>query len=427
MSDNASENPQNLSEILFKPKFDYPETSFISNGGVKEPEPSFKNDKLGFQDDFYRPILAYDWTINGGNPLDIYEALSRICVAHGERNRENCLDTIREYGNGHWNYEFNTIAQKRINKAHENEEAGDVQAASHNYRLASRYFAIAAYPFLKGDVLAQQSDVLCRKAYKIMHEIDPHNSIFQEHSLNVAEKKVTGYLHLPNLDKVYPCVIIVCPYESNMTAFYYFIEKELKAHNIAAFVIEMPGAGGCEKLNLRDNYSEAVEEAVKYLSNLNCIDATNIGIYGYGMAAAVAIRVAILSGNKVKALALTSPLVHSFFTDKKILHVLPLCLRSSLCNRLDLSADCFEDLMPQFKVLSLKEQGLLSGRNCKVNTFVTLTDSDFVSANDVSLLQSNFEHLTINRQPKDKPLAVFHKDAMTQIARYFGEVFYGQG
>lgn len=39
---------QNLSETLFKPKFDYPETSMISNSGVDLPVLSRHDPLLGF-------------------------------------------------------------------------------------------------------------------------------------------------------------------------------------------------------------------------------------------------------------------------------------------------------------------------------------------------------------------------------------------
>lgn len=48
---------QNLSETLFKPKFDYPETSMISNSGVDLPVLSRHDPLLGFHKNFYRPIF----------------------------------------------------------------------------------------------------------------------------------------------------------------------------------------------------------------------------------------------------------------------------------------------------------------------------------------------------------------------------------
>ena len=166
-----AEESQNLSEILFKPKFVYKETSTISNGGCPLPRIIKQDKSFGFSKNFYRPLLRYEWVLSGGNALDIDEALSNISVAKGHRTRE-CFDTVEVYGPGNWIYEFSSIAQKRVNLAHENEANREYDKASHNYRMASRYFAIASYPNLKGDTLALQADTLSRSTYKQMFKVD---------------------------------------------------------------------------------------------------------------------------------------------------------------------------------------------------------------------------------------------------------------
>lgn len=417
------EDSLNLSEILFKPKFVYPETSVISNSGVELPTLSREDISFGFVAEFYRPILKFEWVFSGGSALDIDEALAKICVSKSQRNRETLFDTVKEYGSGHWNYEFNTIAQNRVNKAHDCESRNDIFGASHNYRLAARYFAIAAYPFLKGDVLAQNSDVLCRSSYKKMYDIDPSNGILQEHSFIVDNKKVTGYLHIPDLKQVYPCVIIVCPYESNMSFAYRFINDYLAKSNICAFVLEMPGAGACEKLNLNNHFSMAIEAAIDYLTTLKYVDATNIGLYGSGISATACIRAAILKSSSVKALALLAPFVHSFFTDKEILDSMPLCLRSSLCNRVDLDARDWDTLIPQFRVFSLKEQGILSGRGgCKVPTYASFIKDSVVSKEDITLLENNFSDITIKSNEKTGR-AEFIRQSIGEVTKFFSEKF----
>ena len=417
------EESQNLSEILFKPKFDYPETSMISNSGVDFPTLSHHDKALGFSEKFYRPILKFDWVIGGGSALDIDEALAKICVSDAKRNREGIYDTVSEYGPGHWNFEFNTIAQRRVTLAHECEEKGDTLKASHHYRLAARYFAIAAYPYMKGDILAQNSDALCRSTYKKMYDVDPSNGILQEHFFNVDSKKVTGYLHLPDLKEVYPCVVIVCPYESSISAFYRFINDHLRPQKIAAFVIEMPGSGSCEKLNLMDHFSLVVESAVDYLAGLKYIDATDIALCGYGLSATCCIRAAILNPNKIKALGLAAPLVHSFFTDREILDSLPLCLRSSLCNRIGFDASHWDNILPQLKSFSLKEQGILSSSGgCKVPAMVCITEESVVSKSDVQMLKNNFAEIEV-KYSESMGYSEFMKKSLHELTSFFSKKF----
>ncbi len=417
------EESLNLSEILFKPKFVYPETSTISNSGIELPHLSRDDISLGFDSKFYRPVLKFEWVFSGGSALDIDEALANICVSKAPRSRESLYDTVKEYGKGHWNFEFNTIAQNRVNKAHICEEKNDMLGASHNYRLASRYFAIAAYPYLKSDVLAQNSDVLCRTTYKKMYDIDPSNGILQVHSFKVDGKTVSGYLHLPDLKQVYPCVVIACPYEASFSSYYRFINDYLRHAGISAFVVEMPGVGACEKLNLNDHFSMVIENAVDYLSGLKYIDATNIGLYGSIMSATACIKAAILKAKSIKALAVVAPFVHSFFTDREILDSLPLCLRSSLCNRLDLDASSWDTIIPQLKVFSLKELGLLSSSgSCRIPTFVSTVEDSVVSKDDIRMLENNFSDIYMHTMEK-MGRADFMRKSIVEVTQFFSEKF----
>ena len=167
MSDSTN-NDVNLSEILFKPKHDYIETSLISNSGCPLPDIGDGLHMMGshFRSLWYRPINRYTWTYLGANCLDVDLALSNIVMSKNPRTRAECFDTIEQYGPGNWIYEFSSIAQKRVMQARLCEESGNLEQASHEYRMASRYFAIASYPNLKGDVLAAQASLLGRKAYR---------------------------------------------------------------------------------------------------------------------------------------------------------------------------------------------------------------------------------------------------------------------
>ncbi len=419
----SMEQSENLSEILFKPKFVYPETSVISNSGAPMPTLSRDDISFGFEKNFYRSIIKFDWVYCGGNALDIDEALAKICVSTAPRNRDGLYDTVKEYGNGHWNYEFNCIAQKRVVKAHECENSGDIKGASHNYRLAARYFAIAAYPFLKSDTLAVNSDVLGRISYKKMYDVDPDNGILKEMFFDVDGKKVTGYLHLPDLKEVYPCVVIVCSYEATISSFYRFVNDYLAKAKIAAFIIEMPGAMGSDKLDLADHFSLIVENAVDFLSTQNSIDSTNIGLVGYGMSATSCLRASIMQPNKIKAQAVLAPYVHSFFTDKEILNSLPLCLRSSICNRLDLDASNWDFVIPRLRPFSLKEQGLLSSSSKnKVPTLVAVVQDSVVTKDDLTLLKNNFSEITINCREK-VGFSEFIRKSIDEVTKFFVDKF----
>ncbi|MGN1280703.1 MAG: alpha/beta hydrolase [Succinivibrio sp.] len=414
---------QNLSEVLFKPKFDYPETSMISNSGADLPALTRQDKMLGFNKHYYRPLYRYLWGLSGGNPLDIDEALANITVSTNERNREKCFDTVRTYGPGNWIYEFNSIAQKRVLKAHECEKNNDLVKASHNYRIASRYYAIAAYPNLKGDVLALESDAMCRTYYKKMFETDTSFGYLSEETFEVDGKKVTGYLHLPDKDTIHPCVVCLCAYEESITSFFRLYTNVFKPLGIAAFVIEMPGIGACGRLNLNDHFSMTAENAVMYLSAHKSIDSSHIGLYGSGMSGTACIRTAVLLKNAVKAMILVAPFVNSLYTDKNILNSLPLCRRSSICNRLDLDASNWSFVIPRLNAFSLKTQGILStSGQCRVSTYVVAAKRSVVTSSDLQLLKNHFADFNYTLKKNDS-YSSFILGASENIKTFLQEKF----
>ena len=414
---------QNLSETLFKPKFDYAETSTISNSACPLPTLSRRDPYFGFEENFYRPILKFTWVHTGGNAIDIDEALARICTSKNERTRSSLYDTVKDYGPGHWVYEFNCEAQERVNAAKEALEKNDLKKASHNYRMAARYYSIAAYPYLKGDVFAQEADTLARTYYKKIFDIEDSEGDLLEQTFDVDGKKVKGYLHLPNLTDVHACVIAVCPYENAFSSYYRLYADYLKPYNIACFVLEMPGVGGCEKLNLNDHFSLGVEKAIDHLATLKYVDSNKIGLLGIGMAGTACIRATILNSSKVKGLFCFAPFVHSFYTDADILNSLPLCVRSSLCNRLDLDASSWDTVIPRFKAYSLKTQGILSASGrCTVPTTVCSVENSVITKEDLRSLGNNFKDFT-SYVLENNHSSMFLKASLEKVSTFFDKIF----
>lgn len=384
---------ENLSEKLFKPKFKYPETSLISNSGCPLPELEQKNHSLGFSKNWYRPVHRFWWTLGGGNLLDIDECLSTIASSNQERSREQCFDTVIEYGGGNWIFEFSKLAQERAMSGREHKEAGDLEQASHEFRMASRYFSIASFPYLKGDVLAADALLLGRRAYRDMCECESNIVKLEEFKIQSAGTEVTGFLHLPNTTETHSCVILLCSYENSATDFYRFYKDKLQPYNIALLVLEMPGIGLSEKLTLQYSKLNLIDDAIDALKTHPNINSQSIGLVGIRLGAYGCLRTAIMSPNKIKAISLIEPTVHSFFTDKDILNELPLAVRSLYSNRLNLDAGQWDLVIPQLKPFSLKEQGLL-GRSAN-NKVPCLAASFNVwsTKEDLKLLEGNFKDI----------------------------------
>ncbi|WP_308497968.1 alpha/beta hydrolase [uncultured Anaerobiospirillum sp.] len=420
MSDSTN-NDVNLSEILFKPKHDYIETSLISNSGCPLPDIGDGLHMMGshFRSLWYRPINRYTWTYLGANCLDVDLALSNIVMSKNPRTRAECFDTIEQYGPGNWIYDFSSIAQKRVMQARLCEESGNLEQASHEYRMASRYFAIAAYPNLKGDVLAAQASLLGRKAYrKIFNEVS-RTGHYQEEEFTFKGEKISGYLHCVDTKKLQPCVVVVATYESTSTDYYRLFKDYLRKMGIALFIIDMPGMGSAQKLVLDEQSSDLVEAAIEHLQKLKFIDTTAIGLYGYRFSANAAARLTLLRPDLVKALALVSPAIHSAYLNQKVLNSMSLATRSSLANRLNADASNWAVIVPQLQTLSLKVQGLIGYHaSNKTPTLSIYTPVDLKYNDDRDMVSKAFSnnHDIVFKQMR---VSEFVPRIFTEISEFF--------
>lgn len=420
MSDSTN-NDVNLSEILFKPKHDYIETSLISNSGCPLPDIGDGLHMMGshFRSLWYRPINRYTWTYLGANCLDVDLALSNIVMSKNPRTRAECFDTIEQYGPGNWIYEFSSIAQKRVMQARLCEESGNLEQASHEYRMASRYFAIASYPNLKGDVLAAQASLLGRQAYrKIFNEVS-RTGHYQEEEFTFKGEKISGYLHCVDTKKLQPCVVVVATYESTSTDYYRLFKDYLRKMGIALFIIDMPGMGSAQKLVLDEQSSDLVEAAIEHLQKLKFIDTTAIGLYGYRFSANAAARLTLLRPDLVKALALVSPAIHSAYLNQKVLNSMSLATRSSLANRLNADASNWAVIVPQLQTLSLKVQGLIGYHaSNKTPTLSIYTPVDLKYNDDRDMVSKAFSnnHDIVFKQMR---VSEFVPRIFTEISEFF--------
>lgn len=420
MSDSTN-NDVNLSEILFKPKHDYIETSLISNSGCPLPDIGDGLHMMGshFRSLWYRPLNRYTWTYLGANCLDVDLALSNIVMSKNPRTRAECFDTIEQYGPGNWIYEFSSIAQKRVMQARLCEESGNFTQASHEYRMASRYFAIASYPNLKGDVLAAQASLLGRKAYrKIFNEVS-RTGHYQEEEFTFKGEKISGYLHCVDTKKLQPCVVVVTTYESTSTDYYRLFQDYLRKMGIALFIIDMPGMGSAQKLVLDEQSSDLVEAAIEHLQKIKFIDTTAIGLYGYRFSANAAARLTLLRPDLVKALALVSPAIHSAYLNQKVLNSMSLATRSSLANRLNADASNWAVIVPQLQTLSLKVQGLIGYHaSNKTPTLSIYTPVDLKFNDDRDMVSKAFSN---NHDVVFKHMRVseFVPRIFTEISEFF--------
>lgn len=422
MSESASAFEGNLSEILFKPHRTSPETSVISNSGCPLPDITLSDQNaLGFAPNWYRCINRLYWTWLGGNLLDIDDALARIAVSESRRSRETCLDTVVEYGPGNWIYEFNYIAQQRVQQA---KQCEDASRRAHHYRMAARYFAIASFPNLKGDVLADQSALLSRRSYREIFQASPELGFYSEEVFEYKGHKISSFLHSPDNTSLHPCVVVLCTYEQSATEFFRIFNDYFRPRGIAILVLDMPGAGSCSQIKLDVHCSEYLKAAIKHLQDkVPFIDSTNIGIMAGNMACLPACRLCIMEPGLIKAMVCTNPIVDSVFVSSEALSQVPLCLRSSLANRMDLDASNWDLLIPQIQVFSLKKQGLMSAASgCKVPVLINYVKDLKYTRADARLLSNAFRNSS-TCELKKGGFSVSTFRVLTQITDFFCDNF----
>lgn len=394
---DAKGNSENLSEILFKPKRTYLETSLISNSGCPLPDIDLNACTNGFAPNWYRPITRLYWAWSGANPIDIDVILSKICCSNGKRSRETLFDTIIDYGSGNWIYEFASIGQERMLKAKECIANGDFVKASHNYRMAARYFAIAASPNLKGDEIAAEASVLSRNAYRLMfeHEKDVN---YEYISFKYGDQKVYAHLHTKDKNDVYPVVVLLPTYEQSSTDFFRFFIDHLRPQGIALIILDMPGVNASANIKLEPNSSDmllALYEHIK--NNIPYLDHTRFGVIGFQIGGTLAARFSILNSKFVKALCLVNPAIDMIFTNQEALNQLSLCQRSSIANRMGFDASNWDTIIPQLQSLSLKRQGLISfSAKCSVPTLCAYLDSEHILKHDSNLATTAFKNSSLN-------------------------------
>jgi esterase FrsA len=154
----------NLTETLFKPRFKHPETSTLVRRFNPGTQPAVQSALDGKNvPHWYRMINRLMWIWRGIDPREILDVQARIVMSEAERTDSELYDTVVGYRGGNWIYEWSKQAMLWQQKASQEEDA--TRSGKHWLHAANLY-AIAAYPHLKGDELAEQAQALANRAYE---------------------------------------------------------------------------------------------------------------------------------------------------------------------------------------------------------------------------------------------------------------------
>ncbi|EKK5270700.1 esterase FrsA [Cronobacter dublinensis] len=351
----------NLSETLFKPRFKHPETSTLVRRLQHAPPPDIQSTLDGKTvPHWYRMINRLMWVWRGVDPLEILEVQSRIVLSDAERTDPALYDTVVGYRGGNWNYEWSKQAMTWQQRAG---QETDEQAIGKAWLMASTLYSIAAYPHLKGDVLAEQAQALANRAYE--EAATRLSGELRELTFAIpGGASINGFLHLPKGGQgPFPTVLICGGLDSLQSDYFNLFERYFAPLGIAMLTIDMPSVGASAKWTLTQDSSLLHQHVLQALPTLAWVDHTRVAAFGFRFGANVAVRLAYLEAPRLKAVACLGPMVHQLFSDPTQQDRVPEMYMDVLASRLGMYDASDNALRVELNRYSLKTQGLL-GRRC---------------------------------------------------------------
>lgn len=353
---------QNLSEKLFKPRVRQVETSTLVSYSSHTLSQLENHSVLSgsSHNHWYRTLNRLMWIWRGIDAIEIEEVLSRIAISDAKRSRDEWLDTVIGNRRGNWCFEWSHQAMHWQQKALEFEKG---QEACDAWLRAANLYSIAAYPFIKGDELADQAIVLACKAYDSAAKFSQYQLKKIPFKVD-GGKEVCGFLHIPsNVQGPYPTVMVCGMLDSLQTDYSRYFREYLEPRGIAMLTLDMPSIGYSSKYSLSQETSTLHEQIVRQLDTIPWIDHTRFAITGIRFGANIAVRLAYMCPDKIKAVAVIGPIVHSLLHEEKYQKDIPRMVLDVFASRLGVYQVDGQSLRHELSCYSLRNQGLLGRRN----------------------------------------------------------------
>ncbi|MBK4714626.1 MULTISPECIES: esterase FrsA [Tenebrionibacter/Tenebrionicola group] len=373
----------NLSETLFKPRFKYPETSTLVHRSRHYSVCAMQSALDGkTAAHWYRLINRLLWVWRGVHPLEILDIQARIAASRAERTHDAILDTVVGYRSGNWIYEWSKQAMSWQQRACQQQ---DSVLAGKQWLMAANLYSIAAYPHLKGDVLAEQAQVLANRAYE---EAAPRLSggLRKLEFPVTGGGAITGFLHMPKGAKgPLPTVLMCGGLDTLQSDYYRLFEHYFAPAGLAMLTIDMPSVGFSSKWKLTQDSSMLHQHVLKALADIPWIDHTRVAALGFRFGANVVVRLAYLEAPRLKAVACIGPVVHALLSDPERQRHVPEMYIDVLASRLGMQNVSDSALGTELNRYSLRTQGLL-GRRCPTPMLSACWENDPFSPEEESRL-----------------------------------------
>ncbi|MCT6884730.1 MAG: esterase FrsA [Gilliamella apis] len=411
---------ENLSEKIFKPQYDYPETSSLinrldsSNGSSISPLDGEIDSK------WYRIINPLLWYWRGLPKLEIEAVLSRIAISTKRHTNDKWLDSVIGYQSGNWIYEFLNQAamwQAKADNAAQSSLTEESKNSLHqDYLIASEYASIASYPHFKNDELAMYAQTCAYQSYMKALEYSPYST--KQLEFKIENRVIKSILHLPNNSNSGVCpVVLICNGLGNLQIDYYrYFSEYLAPQGFAMLTVDLPTVGYSRNFVLSQNSSQIHQAVIEQLPSVPWVDSNRVIVAGFRFGSHIATRLAYLMPNKIKGLFNFTPFIHQLFVDKALQQNLPNSYKDMLASRLGLTSVSNQQLAAELNYFSLKNQGLLT-HSCPVPVMNIIFEDDKLSnLSEAKLIQSTKQSkiVTIPKTPLQKGL----QNAFTQSVKW---------
>ncbi|OCG20202.1 MULTISPECIES: alpha/beta hydrolase [unclassified Gilliamella] len=371
---------ENLTAQIFKPQFDYPETSTLINRIDSSDGSSISALDGEIDSRWYRIINPILWHWRGLPKLEAEAVLSKIAASTRHHTNDNWLDTVVGYQSGNWVYEFLNQAAIWQAKAESivrtNLTYEDKNNLLNYYLIASEFSSIASYPHFKNDGLAMYAQTCAYQAYAKALNFSPF--LIKELEFKVDNRRVKAILHLPKTGKACP-VVLICNALGNLQIDYYrYFSEFLAPQGFAMLTVDLPTIGYSRNFALTQNSSKIHQAILEQLSSVPWIDDHRVFIAGFRFGSNIATRLAYLMPNKIRGLFNFTPFVHQIFVDNELQKNLPNSYKDMLASCLGLPSISNQQLAAELKYFSLKNQGLLT-HACHVPVMNIIFENDKLS------------------------------------------------
>ncbi len=390
-------------DIRLRTKAQADETSTLANSHAKdERRSSLSSPFFHLHPKWYRLLPRARWAWQGADPIESERVLSRIAASDQARTCDSRLDTVVGYKPGNWQYEWSQLGAVYGYSAKQL-LADQPEQALDEALQALTYYGIAAYPHMRGDLLAQEAMVQVRDYYQLACKLA---NIRLEKLSNGREHQ--GWLHLPPSQKRVPVVVVMAGPDLCALDFLTLYRRYLLPKGLGMLTVDMGGCSDHGAQLLAEQSDGNLQAMLATLKAHPWVDDRQITALGVRLGAQVLLRTAFMDDNAFKAVALIAPWCHQALVDRELLDEMPPMMRDCVASRLGVDGASPARLALALGKLSLARQGLMGRRRLAMPVLsLSIKDDPMVPPDDGALLKLSCPQAKIYRLGRARHFDMF--------------------